>query len=75
MHGLKLLELVGAFFGMCLQDPSIPTAKLTAGPLWVAPKQPIPVQTEFRTRVVGEFSSFKILEVDTPCWIVGNDRG
>lgn len=49
---------------MCLQDPSIPTAKLTAGPLWVAPKQPIPVQTEFRTRVVGEFSSFKILEVD-----------
>lgn len=64
MHGLNCWNWWELFLGCALQDPSIPTAKLTAGPLWVAPKQPIPVQTEFRTRVVGEFSGLKILEVD-----------
>ena len=33
-----------------VQEPAIPTAKQTAGPLWASPKKPIPVQTEFRHR-------------------------
>eukprot|EP00913_Durusdinium_trenchii_P002048 g1891.t1 len=30
-------------------EPSVPTAKQTAGPLWAPPKKPVPFQTEFRT--------------------------
>ena len=33
-----------------MQEPVIPTAKQTAGPLWASPKKPVPVQTEFRHR-------------------------
>eukprot|EP00435_Cladocopium_sp_Y103_P055577 s471_g18.t1 len=31
------------------QEPPMPTAKQTSGPLWASPKKPVPVQTEFRT--------------------------
>ncbi|CAK9036696.1 unnamed protein product [Durusdinium trenchii] len=31
------------------KEPSVPTAKQTAGPLWAPPKKPVPFQTEFRT--------------------------
>ncbi|CAK9036694.1 Uncharacterized protein SCF082_LOCUS21832 [Durusdinium trenchii] len=33
----------------CQEEPSVPTAKQTAGPLWAPPKKPVPFQTEFRT--------------------------
>ena len=48
VHSSRLLKNFPWIQWFLVQEPAIPSAKQSAGPLWASSKKPVPIQTEFR---------------------------